>query len=207
MLTGVLRFHFTQLRCSRCQWFLGRLVPPSEGSLKRTCVRLEKHAISTSPSEGTFPPLLLFAADQMEQLSRAHATRYFFLTDEDSGSRVAILWLFQPMLSLSLSLSGNVKKALGCGTVKPGEQMVLLGSKIFFIEDKVHRDNADADADADGVPLGVQEAEAIHFPSASCSQLMEALKATNELYPPSRRMFGNKWKIGWIPRCRGEDVE
>lgn len=122
--------------------------------------------------------------------------------DEDTGSRVAILWLFQPMFSLSLSLSDNVKNVLGCGGMKTGEQMVLLASKIFFIED-----DGDTDADADRLPLGVQDAEPVHFPSASCKQLIEALKATNELYPPSRRTFGNKWKVGWIPRCRGEDVE
>lgn len=155
----------------------------------------------------TYSPLLLNIADEMESKSRAHATRYFMLTDESNGDELALLWLFQPLLSISFSLTAAVKKVLRLASkYQVDDQLVLLASKILFVEAE-----ETTSAPASGrfaFAIGTsQETETLSLPRRCCDALLEALHVTNELYPPSRRKLGERWNIGWIPRCRGEDRE
>lgn len=178
---------------------MGQLVPLVDGGANGHCIRLNKYAIAPTRSTvqlDMYSPLLLYVADQLEQISRAHATRYFILVDEEGRRDMAVLWLFQPMFSVSLSQSASsIKTATGYDYAS-GDAVVLLASKVLF-----------TNSSTTSLPTGVQDAEPIHLPHRACVELLAALRAANEMYPPSRRKFGDKWNIGWIPRCPGEDVE
>lgn len=46
---------------------------------------------------------------------------------------------------------------------------------------------------------GIQQIEHLTYPLQYCHQLAECLRASNLIYPPSRRSFG-KWSLGWLQR-------
>ncbi|CAO1621961.1 unnamed protein product [Sympodiomycopsis kandeliae] len=219
-LIGDATNHFSDRKvyCSACGTTLGQLVPLKgssagpdsqiqESNLLDFSLRLEKYALAMPAGAASYSPLLLYVADELESKSRAHATRYFMLTDESNGEEMALLWLFQPFLSLSLSLTAAVKEVLQLpSSHQINDQLVLLASKILFVQTEEAGSTTGPGRFAFAMGSS-QDTETLCLPRECCDALLKALRVTNELYPPSRRKLGERWNIAWIPRCRGEDRE
>ncbi|KAK0533530.1 hypothetical protein OC834_002202 [Tilletia horrida] len=173
-----------------------------------SAVRFMKVAIRPlAPRLSDLPSnLSVVVSNQMSSLADMYGTRHFDLFDSDSDSDgadpICQLWLFTPRCRFALDPAGSWLDKLwrrhvdGVGAEK--EVAPAPGAVVFTAAKVLYRPRMDsATTAAESASLQLRRTERLEYPSPICARLMDTLRRSTEVYPPSRRAFG-PWMVGWL---------
>ncbi|KAK0537110.1 hypothetical protein OC835_001834 [Tilletia horrida] len=171
-----------------------------------SAVRFMKVAIRPlTPRLSNLPSnLSVVVSNQMSSLADMYGTRHFDLFDSDSDGADPIcqLWLFTPRCRFALDPAGSWLDKLwrrhvdGVGAEK--EVAPAPGAVVFTAAKVLYRPRMDsATTAAESASLQLRRTERLEYPSPICAHLMDTLRRSTEVYPPSRRAFG-PWMVGWL---------
>ncbi|KAF8314967.1 hypothetical protein DL93DRAFT_2045196, partial [Clavulina sp. PMI_390] len=157
--------------------------------------RFAKYAIRpTGGSAGYHKPIPISAyvvADMME-IIQAHASYRFVIHDEEEEKVRMLIWLFNPSVRVSHSVSRAFALTKTGSTSAAKVFFKLVGPKetlsVEQINPRIHANYPDFAA-----------GEHLFYPISVCHSLATLLQNTNIAYPPSMRLLGNL-NLGWLPK-------
>lgn len=151
-------------------------------------MRFSKWAVSLSPSINRDSnlvrfPVSVFVVSDMLELSQAHASHRFVISDETTNEPRLALWLFNPSMRVSYR-----KPQAG---LTEGAETSLRAAKIMY--------QVLGDSGYEHLPGFAGQVEQMSYPSDACTGLQSALEDSTSVYPPSRRKFG-AFDCGFLER-------
>ncbi|WVW79954.1 hypothetical protein I302_101927 [Kwoniella bestiolae CBS 10118] len=172
-------------------------------------------------------PLSLFIVSDMLELSQAHASHRFIVSDEETGERRVYIWLFNPSVKMSyarpnessplpsplrksmtidqkVSRRSSVASSIGGGggrqPARPSmvDSKILRASKIMY---KVVEPFTHTENELESLPgFGPGgQVESLTYPSIVCERLIATLRESSTVYPIGRRSMG-AFDVGFLER-------